>query len=220
MGGVGGPGSWGGEYAGAWHQGGIGPLQDTPAVNPDWVAYPFEDLHTWSPLKWLQPPAGDRQATGAASPLLVGLLVGLLYTASILVSTALNPAPRPKLQSHDMCGLTTGGQVILSQKLTQTNYQPQDECFWDCEVLPGWAWTGWFKGETAKNQVIKNLDCLRDCFSPKNVRNDNTNSDPSCITSLLEDVISKGTCEWKGGSRLPIYAPAWPQPESWGLSDM
>ena len=78
--------------------------------------------------------------------------------------------------------------------------------------MPGWAWTGWLKGEEAKNQVFKNLDCLRDCFSVNNARN---NSDPSCIASLLEDVISWGSCEWKGSGDVP----AWPQPQSWGLND-
>ena len=104
--------AWGGEYAQAWDQAYADPRQDDEPVNPDWVEYPFEDLDIWSPLKWLQPTAGDRQAIATASPLLVGLAVGLAYTAFILVSPVLNPVPAPRLQSDDLCGLTTGGQVI------------------------------------------------------------------------------------------------------------
>ena len=114
-------GAWGGEYGQAWDPEYAHPPQDDQPLNPDWVEYPFEDLDIWNPLKWVQPTASDRQAIAAASPLLVGLAVGLAYTAFILVSPALNPVPAPRLQSDDLCGLTTGGQVITRLVLHQAS---------------------------------------------------------------------------------------------------
>ena len=96
--------AWGGLYDGVL----AFPRQDTQPGNPDWVEYPFGEFDV---LEWLQ-PAADRQTVAlAASPLVVGVIVGLLYTAVLLAGPLINPVEKPKLESHDMCGFTAGGQV-------------------------------------------------------------------------------------------------------------
>ena len=66
-----------------------------------------------SPSWWFrQEAAEDRQGLTSVNPLLVAVVVGVTFSALLLLAPLINPLPRPKLQNDPMCGLTTGGQVL------------------------------------------------------------------------------------------------------------
>ena len=67
-----------------------------------------------SPSWWFrQEEAEDRQGLVSVNPLLVAVVVGVTFSAFLLLAPLLNPLPRPKLQNDPMCGITTGGQVFF-----------------------------------------------------------------------------------------------------------
>ena len=61
-----------------------------------------------SPSWWPE----DRQAETRLNPLLVAIVVGVTYSALLLLAPLLSPLARPKLQNDPMCGIPTGGQVL------------------------------------------------------------------------------------------------------------
>jgi len=72
---------------------------------------------------------------------------------------------RATLQSAKNCGIPTGGR---------------EECYFDCQIVSSAQGSG---------QLIKDLTCLRDCFSSEE------SADDFCISSLLNDVIKDGVCD-------------------------
>ena len=56
--------------------------------------------------------ATDRQGVVSLNPLLVAVVVGVTFSALLLVAPLINPPPRPKLENDPMCGIPTGGQVF------------------------------------------------------------------------------------------------------------
>ena len=66
----------------------------------------FEEIgaRVFSPSWWLK----DRQGVIRLNPLLVAIVVGVTYSALLLLA----PLVRPKLQNDPMCGIPTGGQVL------------------------------------------------------------------------------------------------------------
>merc|ERR1711892_289674 len=67
-------------------------------------------------------------------------------------------------QSAKNCGIPTGGR---------------EECYFDCQIVTSAQGSG---------QLIKDLTCLRDCFSS------DESADDFCISSLLNDVRKNGVC--------------------------
>merc|ERR1712037_333946 len=138
------------------------------------------------PSLWFQ-GAADRQGVAGTNPFAVALVVGIAYSGLLLANTLLNPPPKPKLENDDMCGITTGGQ---------------DECWWDCMII---------SDRRVDGQAVTNPECLRDCFSDTSGttrrqrgkrrqqrgkrKRQASEADSSCFASLIEDVISKGTCD-------------------------
>ena len=55
--------------------------------------------------------AADRQGVTSVNPLLVAFVVGVTFSALLLLAPLISPLPRPKLQNDPMCGIPTGGQV-------------------------------------------------------------------------------------------------------------
>merc|ERR1712080_300893 len=78
-----------------------------------------------------------------------------------------------ELVEHPNCGQTTGGEK---------------ECFWDCEI-----------DRTEVGPIVKNLECMRDCFSSVN-KTDVT----FCLGSLLNDVIENELCHDIGNAEDPL----------------
>ena len=125
------------------------------------------------PRLWFQGVA-DRQGIGNSISLAVAeinifavaIVLGFAFTGLLLANSLLNPPLKPKLENHDMCGITTGGQ---------------DECWWDCAII---------SAPEVSGQAVTNPECLRDCFS-----NTMSEDDSSCFSLLIEDVTSKGTCK-------------------------
>ena len=54
----------------------------------------------------------DRQGVTSVNPLVVAFVVGVTYSALLLLAPLLSPLARPKLQTDPMCGIPTGGQVL------------------------------------------------------------------------------------------------------------
>ena len=79
-------------------------------------------LWPWvDPLERLQ-SAVDRQSLSPADPLFMAAVVGIglvvLLPLLILGGAQLSPVMALKLENHEMCGITTGGQVGAMAKLT------------------------------------------------------------------------------------------------------
>ena len=135
------------------------------------------------PRLWLQ-GAADRQGVAGTNPLAVAFVVGIAYSGLLLANSLLNPPPKPgKLENDDMCGITTGGQA---------------ECWWDCKII---------SARQVNGKAFTNPECLRDCFSGtsgtkrrqrgkrrKQRGKSEAEDDSSCFAALIEDVLSKGTC--------------------------
>ena len=68
--------------------------------------------------------AADRQGVTSVNPLLVAFVVGVTFSALLLLAPLISPLPRPKLQNDPMCGIPTGGQVLehLLGKHGNTNF--------------------------------------------------------------------------------------------------
>ena len=66
-----------------------------------------------SPSWWFgqQDKAEDRQGLASVSPLLAAFVVGVAYSALLLLAPLVNPPQRPKLENDPLCGFPTGGQV-------------------------------------------------------------------------------------------------------------
>ena len=67
-----------------------------------------------SPSWWFrqEEEAADRQGVTSVNPLLVAFVVGVTFSALLLLAPLISPLPRPKLQNDPMCGIPTGGQVL------------------------------------------------------------------------------------------------------------
>ena len=64
------------------------------------------------PSWWFrQDEVEERQEVKGLDPLLAAFVVGITYTAVLLLSPLVNPPERLKLQNDPMCGIPTGGQV-------------------------------------------------------------------------------------------------------------
>ena len=66
-----------------------------------------------SPSWWFrqEEEAADRQGVTSVNPLLVAIVVGVTFSAFLLLAPLISPVARPKLQNDPMCGIPTGGQV-------------------------------------------------------------------------------------------------------------
>ena len=66
-----------------------------------------------SPSWWFrqEEKAADRQGVTSVNPLLVAIVVGVTFSAFLLLAPLISPVARPKLQNDPMCGIPTGGQV-------------------------------------------------------------------------------------------------------------
>merc|ERR1712106_151962 len=105
------------------------------------------------------------------------MMVGKVFTILAMVAVCITRGegrrcnsdgrgtPRCSLESQPGCGIATKGKA---------------ECYFDCLITSSAQGSG---------QLIQNLTCLQDCFSS------DENDENFCITSLLEDVISKGVCD-------------------------
>ena len=58
-----------------------------------------------------QDEAAERRGVNDLDPFLAAFVVGVAYTAFLLLSPLINPPERLKLQNDPMCGIPTGGQV-------------------------------------------------------------------------------------------------------------
>ena len=95
-------------------------------------------------------------------------------------------------QKRFPCGFALYGAVRSAK-----TFCFQEECWWDCEILPHPLFGG---------QFIVDLECLKDCFDQIS---DTRNRDTSCLISLIEDVTTKGTCEVDEDSLAsPLFNPA------------
>ena len=67
-----------------------------------------------SPSWWFrqEEEATDRQGVTSVNPLLVAFVVGVTFSALLLLAPLISPVVRPKLQNDPMCGIPTGGQVL------------------------------------------------------------------------------------------------------------
>ena len=69
-----------------------------------------------SPSWWFGHPedeAEDRQGlVTSVSPLLAAFVVGVAYSALLLLAPLVNPPEKPKLENDPLCGFPTGGQVL------------------------------------------------------------------------------------------------------------
>jgi len=113
------------------------------------------------------PHAASKQSTPSPDLTLLFSLTLLTSIAVMLISFGL---PKPTLENHPMCGVTTGGQ---------------DECYFDCKMV-----------SCVENYdiLVEDLHCLTDCFEDK---------PDSCVTALLNDIISNGVC-LKGPGLYPV----------------
>merc|ERR1711892_359235 len=91
--------------------------------------------------------------------------VDMFLLSCLLFCCFCTGSARRTLQSAKNCGIPTGGR---------------EECYFDCQIVPSAQGSG---------QLIKDLTCLRDCFSSEE------SADDSCISSLLNDVIKDGVCD-------------------------
>ena len=66
-----------------------------------------------SPSWWFrqEEESVDRQGVTSVNPLVVAFVVGVTFSALLLLAPLLSPLARPKLQNDPMCGIPTGGQV-------------------------------------------------------------------------------------------------------------
>ena len=67
-----------------------------------------------SPSWWFrqEEESVDRQGVTSVNPLVVAFVVGVTFSALLLLAPLLSPLARPKLQNDPMCGIPTGGQVL------------------------------------------------------------------------------------------------------------
>jgi len=98
------------------------------------------------------------------------MLFSLMLLTSVAVTIISYGLPKPTLENHPMCGVTTGGH---------------DECYFDCKSV---------RCTKDENILIEDLRCLTDCFE---------NKPDSCVTALLNDVISNGVC-FEGPGIYPV----------------
>jgi len=93
------------------------------------------------------------------------ILLSHLLLCSSCTGLLFSRSRQRPLENDENCGIPTAGRA---------------ECYFDCVI---------FSSAQGSGQLIKNLSCLQDCFSS------DMNDDDYCITSLLNDVISKGLCD-------------------------
>ena len=73
-----------------------------------------------SPSWWFGQEEGAEERQGlvtSVSPLLAAFVVGVAYSALLLLAPLINPPEKPRLENDPLCGFPTGGQVLSLLKI-------------------------------------------------------------------------------------------------------
>ena len=87
----------------------------------------------------------DRQGVTRLNPLLVAIVVGLTYSALLLLAPLVSPQERPKLQNDPMCGIPTGEQFLF---VPSTEYETASQVLQNSE------------NPAANTKLSKRIECI------------------------------------------------------------